>query len=34
VTPFAAGMLAAIPALTGSLLRIPFGAAVERFGGK
>jgi len=27
-------MLAAIPALTGSLLRIPFGAAVERFGGK
>ncbi len=34
LTPFAAGMLAAIPALTGSLLRIPFGAAVERFGGK
>ena len=30
----AAGILAAMPALTGSLLRIPFGAAVERFGGK
>ena len=34
LTPFAAGMLAAMPALTGSLLRIPFAAAVERFGGK
>jgi NNP family nitrate/nitrite transporter-like MFS transporter len=34
LSPFAAGMLAAIPALTGSLLRIPFGAAVERMGGK
>ncbi len=34
LSPFAAGMLAAIPSLTGSLLRIPFGAAVERMGGK
>ena len=34
LSPFAAGMLAAIPALTGSLLRIPFGAAVERAGGR
>ena len=34
LSPFAAGMLAAIPALTGSLLRIPFGAAVERDGGR
>lgn len=34
LTPFEAGILAAIPALTGSLLRIPFGAAVDRFGGK
>jgi NNP family nitrate/nitrite transporter-like MFS transporter len=34
LSPAAAGILAAIPALTGSLLRIPFGAAVERFGGK
>ena len=34
LTPFAAGILAAIPALTGSLLRIPFGASVERAGGK
>ena len=34
LTPFAAGLLAAIPSLTGSLLRIPFGAAVDRFGGK
>ncbi len=32
--PFAAGLLAAIPSLTGSLLRIPFGAAVDRYGGK
>jgi NNP family nitrate/nitrite transporter-like MFS transporter len=34
LSPFAAGMLAAIPSLTGSLLRIPFGAAVDRVGGK
>lgn len=34
LSPFAAGMLAAIPSLTGSLLRIPFGAAVERAGGR
>lgn len=34
LSPFAAGILAAIPALTGSLLRIPFGAAVDRVGGK
>ncbi len=34
LTPFAAGMLAAIPSLTGSVLRIPFGAAVDRLGGK
>jgi NNP family nitrate/nitrite transporter-like MFS transporter len=34
LSPFAAGVLAAIPALTGSLLRIPFGAAVDRYGGK
>lgn len=34
LTPFEAGLLAAIPALTGSLLRIPFGAAVDRIGGK
>jgi NNP family nitrate/nitrite transporter-like MFS transporter len=34
LTPFAAGLLAAIPSLTGSLLRIPFGAAVDRVGGK
>ncbi|MBI1759362.1 MAG: NarK/NasA family nitrate transporter [Actinobacteria bacterium] len=34
LSPFAAGMLAAIPALTGSLLRIPFGAAVDRVGGR
>ena len=32
--PFAAAILAAMPALTGSLLRIPFGAAVERVGAK
>ncbi len=32
--PFEAGVLAAIPSLTGSLLRIPFGAAVERLGGR
>ena len=34
LSPFEAGILAAIPALTGSLLRIPFGAAVDRVGGK
>jgi len=34
LSPFEAGLLAAIPALTGSLLRIPFGAAVDRVGGK
>ncbi len=34
LSPFAAGMLAAIPSLTGSILRIPFGAAVDRMGGK
>lgn len=34
LTPLQAGLLAAIPALTGSLLRIPFGAAVDRVGGK
>lgn len=34
LSPFAAGLLAASPALTGSLLRIPFGAAVDRVGGK
>jgi MFS transporter, NNP family, nitrate/nitrite transporter len=34
LTPLEAGLLAAIPSLTGSLLRIPFGAAVDRFGGK
>ena len=28
------GLLASCPALTGSLLRIPFGAMVDRFGGK
>jgi NNP family nitrate/nitrite transporter-like MFS transporter len=34
LSPVAAGVLAAIPTLTGSLLRIPFGAAVERSGGR
>ena len=32
--PFWMGLLASCPALTGSLLRIPFGAMVDRFGGK
>jgi nitrate/nitrite transporter NarK len=32
--PFSTGLLAASPALTGSLLRIPFGAMVDRMGGK
>ncbi|MBV9438851.1 MAG: MFS transporter [Candidatus Eremiobacteraeota bacterium] len=34
LSPLAAAVLAAAPNLTGSLLRIPFGAAVERLGGK
>jgi len=34
LSPFAAGILAAIPSLTGSLLRIPFGAAVDKMGGR
>lgn len=34
VGPFLTGLLIASPALTGSLLRIPFGAAVDRMGGK
>ncbi|MDA8391789.1 MAG: MFS transporter [Actinomycetota bacterium] len=32
--PLDAGLLAAVPNLTGALLRIPFGAAVERHGGR
>ncbi len=32
--PFLMGLLAASPSLTGSLLRIPFGTLVDRFGGK
>jgi NNP family nitrate/nitrite transporter-like MFS transporter len=32
--PLLIGLLAASPALTGSLLRIPFGAVVDRIGGK
>jgi NNP family nitrate/nitrite transporter-like MFS transporter len=32
--PLLIGLLAASPALTGSLLRIPFGAIVDRIGGK
>lgn len=34
LTPLLMGLLAASPALTGSLLRIPFGAMVDRTGGK
>ena len=34
MSPFLTGLLAACPALTGSLLRIPFGAMVDRMGGK
>lgn len=34
LSPMMMGLLAAIPALSGSLLRIPFGAAVDRTGGK
>ncbi len=30
LSPFEAGILAAIPSLLGALLRIPFGAAVDR----
>ena len=32
--PFWLGLLASCPALTGSLLRVPFGAMVDRHGGK
>lgn len=34
LSPLAAALLAAMPNLTGSLLRIPFGASVDRLGGK
>jgi NNP family nitrate/nitrite transporter-like MFS transporter len=34
MSPLLMGLLAASPALTGSLLRIPFGAMVDRTGGK
>ncbi|MBW1980755.1 MAG: NarK/NasA family nitrate transporter [Deltaproteobacteria bacterium] len=34
LNPMLMGLLAASPALTGSLLRIPFGAMVDRLGGK
>ncbi len=34
LSPFAASLLAAAPNLTGSILRIPLGASVDRFGGK
>jgi NNP family nitrate/nitrite transporter-like MFS transporter len=34
LTPLQAGLMAGIPNLTGSLLRIPFGAWVDRAGGK
>jgi NNP family nitrate/nitrite transporter-like MFS transporter len=34
LNPLLMGLLAASPALTGSLLRIPFGAMVDRTGGK
>jgi NNP family nitrate/nitrite transporter-like MFS transporter len=34
LSPMLMGLLAASPALTGSLLRIPFGAMVDRSGGK
>jgi nitrate/nitrite transporter NarK len=34
MSPFLMGLLASSPALTGSLLRIPFGAMVDRMGGK
>jgi NNP family nitrate/nitrite transporter-like MFS transporter len=34
LNPLLVGLLAASPALTGSLLRVPFGAMVDRLGGK
>jgi NNP family nitrate/nitrite transporter-like MFS transporter len=34
MSPLLIGLLASCPALTGSLLRIPFGAMVDRFGGR
>lgn len=34
MSPLLLGLLASCPTLTGSLLRIPFGAMVDRFGGK
>ena len=34
LSPFLMGLMVACPALTGSLLRIPFGAMVDRMGGK
>jgi NNP family nitrate/nitrite transporter-like MFS transporter len=34
MSPLMMGLLASCPALTGSLLRIPFGAMVDRMGGK
>lgn len=34
LSPIAAALLAAMPNLSGSLLRIPFGASVDRFGGR
>jgi nitrate/nitrite transporter NarK len=34
LSPMMIGLLVSCPALTGSLLRIPFGAMVDRFGGK
>jgi NNP family nitrate/nitrite transporter-like MFS transporter len=34
LSPMMMGLLASCPALTGSLLRIPFGAMVDRYGGK
>jgi NNP family nitrate/nitrite transporter-like MFS transporter len=34
LSPVAVALLVAMPNLTGSLLRIPFGAAVDRFGGR
>ena len=33
LSPFLTGIMVASPALTGSLLRIPFGAMVDRMGG-
>jgi NNP family nitrate/nitrite transporter-like MFS transporter len=34
LTPTEVGLLVAIPSLTGSLLRIPFGASVDANGGR